>query len=524
MHPSGTPPLRNQIVVSGQNGAHRPAPNPEGPQLTATHREGNVRRLTILAAALAITGPLLAPTPIRAAFPGANGRIAVVIEGNGTSIATMAPDGSDLEVLISAAPPQAVAAPEWSPGGKYILYERHVADQSDIWRMNADGTGQRRLTWHAGNDQGPTWAPDGSRFAFASNRSSDVEIYTMSVDGGDLRRLTTNPGFDIDPAWSPENDRIAFVSDRHGPREIHLMQTDGTDVERVSTAEGDEERHSAPEWSPDGARLSFSTIGFDVSYSVDEITVATGSTRHIPLESCVPLYTGDNRGGHYAPDPSSPVPDAMVYTFESAEANSDICLISTSTDGDPIRLTVTDEPNWNAAGWQPIPDFPLVDARFSTFKADIEWVYDAGITVGCSVERYCPDTAVTREQLASFLVRALGLTGTPPDAFTDDDTSIHENNINLLAAAGVTTGCGPGLFCPKQVVKRDQVASFLARALDLPATGTDYFTDDESNTHEVDINRLRSAGITSGCTATTYCPAGVVTRGQMAAFLHRGFD
>jgi hypothetical protein len=66
------------------------------------------------------------------------------------------------------------------------------------------------------------------------------------------------------------------------------------------------------------------------------------------------------------------------------------------------------------------------------------------------------------------------------------------------------------------------MATFLTRALDLPATATDYFTDDETNIHEDRINRLRAAAITFGCGPTTFCPDGIVTRGQMAAFLHRG--
>jgi hypothetical protein len=65
------------------------------------------------------------------------------------------------------------------------------------------------------------------------------------------------------------------------------------------------------------------------------------------------------------------------------------------------------------------------------------------------------------------------------------------------------------------------MATFLARALDLPATTTDYFTDDTGTTHEANINRVAAAGITKGCSPTTYCPAANVTRGQMAAFLHR---
>jgi len=70
------------------------------------------------------------------------------------------------------------------------------------------------------------------------------------------------------------------------------------------------------------------------------------------------------------------------------------------------------------------------------------------------------------------------------------------------------------------------LSRFLARAFDLPAASRDYFTDDNSNKHESAINRLRKAGITFGCggVATTFCPDGSVTRGQMAAFLHRALS
>jgi hypothetical protein len=65
------------------------------------------------------------------------------------------------------------------------------------------------------------------------------------------------------------------------------------------------------------------------------------------------------------------------------------------------------------------------------------------------------------------------------------------------------------------------MASFLVRALDLPSTNVDHFTDDNGSTHEDRINALAASGITHGCGTTTFCPNGGVTRGQMAAFLHR---
>ena len=68
------------------------------------------------------------------------------------------------------------------------------------------------------------------------------------------------------------------------------------------------------------------------------------------------------------------------------------------------------------------------------------------------------------------------------------------------------------------------MASFLVRAFHLPATSTDFFTDDEGSQHEGSINRLAAAGITGGCGPSTFCPRASVTRGQMAAFLHRAVD
>jgi len=132
---------------------------------------------------------------------------------------------------------------------------------------------------------------------------------------------------------------------------------------------------------------------------------------------------------------------------------------------------------------------------------------------------------VTRGQMATFLDRFVGFESTTQDFFTDDEGSVHEPAINRIAAAGVTGGCpqGPTLFCPNGEVTRGQMATFLVRALEIPSTTADYFTDDEGNIHEPRINALRAAGITHGCmnVETLYCPNGLVTREQMAAFLYR---
>jgi glucose/arabinose dehydrogenase len=168
------------------------------------------------------------------------------------------------------------------------------------------------------------------------------------------------------------------------------------------------------------------------------------------------------------------------------------------------------------------PEF--TDIASSRFLDDIHWIFYEGITKGCSATRYCPTSRVTRGQMATFLDRALHLPATSKDFFTDDETSKFEGSINRLAASGITKGCSATRYCPNGSVTRGQMAAFLDRALHLPATSKDFFTDDETSRFEGSINRLAASGITHGCSATRFCPNDVVTRQQMAAFLHRAFD
>jgi GH25 family lysozyme M1 (1,4-beta-N-acetylmuramidase) len=169
------------------------------------------------------------------------------------------------------------------------------------------------------------------------------------------------------------------------------------------------------------------------------------------------------------------------------------------------------------------PKPPFTDINKSKFVKDIAWLYASGITAGCSKTKFCPNDRVTRGQMASFLARALKLPKSTKDYFRDDKGSKHEGNINRLAKAGLALGCGTKRFCPNQVLSRGQLAAFVSRVLDLSTSPKDYFRDDNGSKYESSINRIARAGLTNGCGPHRYCPTGMVTRGQMAAFLHRTF-
>ena len=135
----------------------------------------------------------------------------------------------------------------------------------------------------------------------------------------------------------------------------------------------------------------------------------------------------------------------------------------------------------------PVFTDPVVggQSRFADVEANkpespfIERLSDLRVTAGCGTKpwRYCPDTSVSRAQMASFFARAFELPWAEGAGFTDVSTSsVHYDNINMLAASKITVGCSsqPKKYCPDHPTTRAQMASFLARALDWrgPQEGT----------------------------------------------------
>lgn len=105
----------------------------------------------------------------------------------------------------------------------------------------------------------------------------------------------------------------------------------------------------------------------------------------------------------------------------------------------------------------------FADSKGHTFQQDIAALDRAGITRGCRSDDFCPNDDVTRGQMAAFLARALDL---PPGSARFADTRGHtfEREISALARAGITYGCTPNRFCPDEPVTRAQMAAFLSRA------------------------------------------------------------
>ena len=167
------------------------------------------------------------------------------------------------------------------------------------------------------------------------------------------------------------------------------------------------------------------------------------------------------------------------------------------------------------------PGGTFLDDDDTVHEGAIEAIAASGITTGCEPDVFCAARLITRAEMAAFLARALNLPLDAPDAFSDDPGHQFEAEINAVALAGVTVGCDAALFCPTDTVSRSQMASFLVRAFDVAPSGDDAFLDDDGSVHEAAINAIAAAGITTGCDTLIYCPLQRVRRDQMASFLAR---
>ena len=192
----------------------------------------------------------------------ADGRIAFSTNRDGNyEVYVMNADGSGQTRLTNEAASDFAGpgSPVWSPDGSKIAFKTARHGNWEVNVMNADGSGQTRLTNHPDIDIYPAWSPDGKRIAFQSWRDGGApEVYVMNADGSGQTRLTNNSVFDGSPAWSPDGTKIAFASARGWNLnvEVYVMNADGSAQTNLTN-------HTAadrpPAWSPDGSKIAFAS-------------------------------------------------------------------------------------------------------------------------------------------------------------------------------------------------------------------------------------------------------------------------
>jgi hypothetical protein len=177
-----------------------------------------------------------------------------------------------------------------------------------------------------------------------------------------------------------------------------------------------------------------------------------------------------------------------------------------------------------------IPSAGFGDVAGNVHSGSVDCAVWYSLVRGTSASTFSPATSLTRGQIASLLAglveRAGRLPATAPNAFDDDNGSVHELSINRLAALGIISGVGPRRFAPERQVTRGQVATLLVGTQEtltgrrMPG-GPTPFTDISFDVHRVNIEKAFNAGLVRGTSAVTYSPGGSTRRDQAASLLVR---
>jgi Tol biopolymer transport system component len=257
--------------------------------------------LAALLAALALARTAVAETVGTASFPGSTGAIAFVSsreDPRNWQLYRMNADGFGQTKLSNL--PGLSHSPAWSADGAKITFSNMVIGApGEVYEVNADGSGEKNLTNSTSDDTGSSYSPTTTnRFAFASNRTDNqFDIYLMELGSNgqtsELIRLTRSDAQDSDPVISPDGRRIAFVSNRDGDDDIYVMKLapEGpTNVPVKLTKNTRPNPNGAPymidfepEWSPDGKQIAFASDRSGSEMDIFRMKVAPEGRKNRPV-------------------------------------------------------------------------------------------------------------------------------------------------------------------------------------------------------------------------------------------------
>jgi TolB protein len=319
-------------------------------------RRHHVLALALLAgAAVGALALLAAASPAQASWPGLNGWQSFSSNRLGTTaggdIFAMPPLGLPQVRLTDARQDDGQSA--WSPDGRRIAFKSRRDGNNEPYVMNADGSGETRLTTSPQVSEGqPAWSPDGTRLLYRKTPDNPI------VQNADLWQIDVNPaapnprpvlertGDERYPSWSPDGTKIVFrgdhdLVDHSGDEELYVMNADGTGVVQLTS---NDVFDSAPAFSPDGSRILFESArdsGNALALDIYVMGADGGDVRRLTSD---PAH---DEGAVFSPDGRK-----ILFTSERG-GSSDIYVMTARGTG--VRR-VTDDPGRDESpDWQPVP-------------------------------------------------------------------------------------------------------------------------------------------------------------------------
>lgn len=327
----------------------------------------NIKTLVVFFGALLAAGLLALASfeePARAAFPGSTGAIAFSSDRGAPGafeIYRMNADGFGQTKLSDQ--PGIIFSPSWSYDGKRLLFSNNAdfGTPGDIYAMNADGSAETNLTNVGSDESGPSYGPAGGKIVFTSNRADNQnDVYVMTIGAGGqttgLTRLTTDPATDFAPVISPDGKRVLFVSNRDGDQDIYLMKLAPEGPKNVPVkltkntppkpGEAPYMYDFTPDWSPDGTQLVFaSDRGGDLEIYRMKAAPESSTNRPVNLSGSPGSRDTDPA---YSPDNRK-----VVFTTDR-DGNSEVYRMRATDGANPTNLSNNPATDFLPA-WQPLP-------------------------------------------------------------------------------------------------------------------------------------------------------------------------
>jgi TolB protein len=185
-------------------------------------------------------------------------RLSYVVENaNNFMLMISDSDGSNAKIALQSKQP--IISIAWSPTGKEVAYVSFESKKPVVYIHHLESGRRRIFASYTGNNSAPAWSPDGKQIALALSISGNTQIYKMNTDGSNLIRLTQSEDtiIDTEPQFSPDGQSIYFTSDRGGDAQIYKMPANGEVIEKAKRVTFKGNENTSPRISPDGESLAY---------------------------------------------------------------------------------------------------------------------------------------------------------------------------------------------------------------------------------------------------------------------------